>query len=151
SFGLKAANWMAGADEAADGLATYRRNRLAVQFGGAAGTLAALDGKGLEVAAALALELDLPDPGLPWQSERSRIAQLGGVLAVAAGAAGKIALDILLLSQSEVGEVAVAETGRSSAMPHKRNPVAAIEADACLRGALAQVSVLLGSQRVEQE
>jgi 3-carboxy-cis,cis-muconate cycloisomerase len=151
SFGLKAANWMTGADEAAEGLAAYRKDRLAVQLGGAAGTLAALGGKGLEVAAALARVLDLPDPGMPWHSERSRIAQLGGALAVAAGAAGKIALDILLLSQSEVGEVAVAETGRSSAMPHKRNPVAAVEADACVRGAFAQVSLLLGSQRVEQE
>src|SRR5207248_7653070 len=95
--------------------------------------------------------LDLPDPGAPWHSERSRVAQLGGALAVAGGAAGKIALDILLLSQSEVGEVAVAEPGRSSAMPHKRNPVAAIEADACARGALAQVSLLMSSQRVEHE
>ena len=151
SFGLKAVNWMAGADEAAEGLVHYRRHRLAIQFGGAAGTLAGLGGKGLEVAAILARELDLSDPGTPWHSERSRVAQLGGALAVAAGAAGKIALDILLLSQSEVGEVAVAEPGRSSAMPHKRNPVAAIEADACARGALAQVSLLMGSQRVEHE
>jgi 3-carboxy-cis,cis-muconate cycloisomerase len=151
SFGLKAVNWMAGADEAAEGLAHYRRHRLAIQLGGAAGTLAALGGKGLEVAAGLAQTLDLPDPGLPWHAERSRVAQLGGVLAVTAGAAGKIALDILLLSQSEVAEVAVAESGRSTAMPHKRNPVAAIEADACVRGALAQVSILLASQRVEHE
>jgi 3-carboxy-cis,cis-muconate cycloisomerase len=151
SFGLKAANWMAGAAEAAEGLAAFRRDRLAIQLGGAAGTLAAMNGMGLEVAATLAGELDLPDPGVPWHAERSRVAQLGGALAVAAGAAGKIALDILLLSQGEVGELAVADTGRSSAMPHKRNPVAAVEADACVRGALAQVSILLGSQRAEHE
>ena len=151
SFGLKAANWMAGADEAAEGLAAFRRDRLAIQLGGAAGTLAAMGGRGLAAGAALARELDLPDPGVPWHAERSRVAQLGAALAVAAGAAGKIALDVLLLSQSEVGELAVAETGRSSAMPHKRNPVAAIEADACVRGALAQVSVLLGAQRAELE
>jgi len=151
SFGLKAVNWMMGADEAADGLLRFRRHRLAIQLGGAAGTLAGLGGKGLDVAAALARELDLADPGTPWHSERSRVVQLGGALAVAAGAAGKIALDVILLSQSEVGEVAVAEAGRSSAMPHKRNPVAAIEADACVRGALAQVSILVGAQRVEHE
>jgi 3-carboxy-cis,cis-muconate cycloisomerase len=151
SLGLKAANWMTGADEAAEGLAHYRRHRLAVQLGGAAGTRAGLEGKGREVAAGIAGRLDLPDPGLPWHSERSRVAQLGGALAVAAGAAGKIALDILLLAQTEVGEVAVEDSGRSTAMPHKRNPVAAIEADACVRGALAQVAILLASQRVEHE
>ena len=151
SFGLKAAVWMTAVDEAADGLIAYRRDRLAIQLGGAAGTLAALGDSALLVSAALARGLDLDEPALPWHADRGRVAQLGAALAVAAGAAGKVALDILLLSQTEVGEVTEGASGGSSAMPHKRNPVAAIEADACVRGVLAQAALLLGSQRAEHE
>jgi 3-carboxy-cis,cis-muconate cycloisomerase len=151
SFGLKAAGWLQGTLAAADRLDELLRSRLAVQLGGAAGTLASFEGSGLSVTARLASSLGLAEAGLPWHSERTRVAELGAALAIAAGAAGKIALDILLLSQTEVGEVAVADPGGSSAMPHKRNPAAAIEADACARGAVAQASVLLGSLRVEHE
>jgi len=151
TFGLKAAGWLQGITEAAEGLAVFRRQRLAIQLGGAAGTLAALGPAGLAVAAGLANSLGLGEPPLPWHSNRTRIAQLGSALAIAAGAAGKIALDIALLAQTEVGEVAEGEPGGSSAMPHKRNPVAAIEADACVRAVAAQAAVLLASMRVEHE
>jgi 3-carboxy-cis,cis-muconate cycloisomerase len=151
TFGLKAAGWLMGVREAAERLSELRRGGLAIQLGGAAGTLASLGDAGLEVAAGLARSLGLAEPPLPWHSERGRLAQLGSSLAIAAGAAGKIALDIALLAQTEVGEVAEGEPGGSSAMPHKRNPVAAIEADACARGAAAQAIVLLGSIRAEHE
>ena len=151
TFGLKAAGWLMGVSEAAEGLAELRRRRLAVQLGGAAGTLASLGTAGLAVSAGLAHSLGLAEPPLPWHSDRTRVAQLGSALAIAAGAAGKIALDIVLLAQTEVGEVAEGEPGASSAMPHKRNPVAAIEADACVRGAAAQAGVLLASMRAEHE
>jgi 3-carboxy-cis,cis-muconate cycloisomerase len=151
TFGLKAAGWLMGVTEAAERLAELRRGRLAVQLGGAAGTLASFGDAGFEVAAGLAHSLGLVEPPLPWHAERTRIAQLGSALAIAAGASGKIALDILLLAQTEVGEVAEGEPGGSSAMPHKRNPVAAIEADACARGAAAQAAVLIGSLRAEHE
>jgi 3-carboxy-cis,cis-muconate cycloisomerase len=151
TFGLKAAGWLMGVTEAAERLAELRKDRLAVQLGGAAGTLASLGDAGLGVAAGLAQSLGLAEPALPWHSERTRIAQLGAALAIASGAAGKIALDIVLLAQTEIGEVAEGEPGGSSAMPHKRNPVAAIEADACARGAAAQAAVLLGALRAEHE
>jgi 3-carboxy-cis,cis-muconate cycloisomerase len=151
TFGLKAAGWLLGVTEAAERLAELRQGRLGVQLGGAAGTLASLGDAGLEVAAGLARALGLTEPALPWHSDRSRIAELGAGLAIAAGAAGKIALDIMLLAQTEVGEVAEGEPGGSSAMPHKRNPVAAIEADACARSAAAQATILLGSMRAEHE
>jgi 3-carboxy-cis,cis-muconate cycloisomerase len=151
TFGLKAAGWLMGVIEATEPLAELRRRRLAVQLGGAAGTLASLGDAGLEVAAGLAHSLGLSEPPLPWHSERTRIAQLGSGLAIASGAAGKIALDIIILSQTEIGEVAEGVPGGSSAMPHKRNPVAAIEADACARAAAAQATVLLGSMRAENE
>jgi 3-carboxy-cis,cis-muconate cycloisomerase len=151
TFGLKAAGWLLGVTEAAERLAELRQGRLAVQLGGAAGTLASFGEAGLEVAAGLAHSLGLAEPPIPWHAERTRVAQLGSALAIAAGASGKIALDILLLAQTEVGEVAEGQPGLSSAMPHKRNPVAAIEADACARGALAQAGVLIGSLRAEHE
>jgi 3-carboxy-cis,cis-muconate cycloisomerase len=151
TFGLKAAGWLMGVTEATAGIGELHQRRLAVQLGGAAGTLSSLGDAGLDVAAELARSLGLAVPPLPWHSDRTRIAQLGSALAIGAGAAGKIALDIILLAQTEVGEVAEAQYGVSSAMPHKRNPVAAIEADACARGAAAQAALLLGSMRSEHE
>jgi 3-carboxy-cis,cis-muconate cycloisomerase len=151
TFGFKAAGWMIALDAAADRLQDFRRHRLAVQLGGAAGTLDSLGQQGLAVRAELARRLDLHDPPLPWHADRTRIAELGAALAIAGGAAGKAALDIVLLAQTEVGEVAEGVPGGSSSMPHKRNPVAAIEADAAVRGLLAEADVLLGSLRVEHE
>lgn len=151
TFGLKAAGWLLSVDAGAGRLEDYRSTRLAVQLGGPAGTLADLGDRGLAVRAALASRLGLGDPPMAWHADRTRIAELGAALAVAGGAAGKIALDIVLMAQTEVGEAAEAAPGRSSSMAHKRNPVASIEADAAVRGLLAQTGVLLGSMRVEHE
>ena len=151
TFGLKAAGWLTALVDARHRLASYQSHRLAVQFGGAAGNLSGLGDRGLEVRAGLAARLGLQEPVISWHSDRSRIVELAAVLAQAGGAAGKIALDILLLSQTEVGEVAEAAPGGSSAMAHKQNSVASIEADACVRGLMGQVSVLTNSQRVEHE
>jgi 3-carboxy-cis,cis-muconate cycloisomerase len=151
TFGLKAANWLLGVLDARRALARVRDERLAVQFGGAAGTLAGLDDAGPEVAALLADELDLEDPGAPWHTNRIRVAELGSALALGAGAAAKIGLDVGLLSQNEVGEVSEAQGGASSAMPHKRNPVGSLLAVACAREVQAQAGVLLGSIVQEHE
>ncbi|MGW0180821.1 lyase family protein, partial [Nocardia sp. NPDC003345] len=106
---------------------------LPVQFGGAAGTLAALHPHGLTVADALAAELGLAHQRVPWHTDRTPIAELCTALGVAAGAVAKIATDIVALSATEVGEVSEDSPGGSSAMPHKRNPVAAITARAAAR------------------
>jgi 3-carboxy-cis,cis-muconate cycloisomerase len=98
-----------------------------LQFGGAAGTLASLGTKGPAVAKRLADELQLALPDLPWHGERDRIAAVAVALGMTIGAAGKIARDISLLMQTEVGEVfepAAPGRGGSSTLPHKRNPVA---------------------------
>ncbi len=150
TFGLKAAGWMTAVDAAARPLRAYRR-RLALQYGGAAGTLAASGSRALEIRAGLARRLGLDDPPLAWHADRTRIAELGAALAIAGGVAGKIALDIALLAQTEVAEAAEAAPGGSSAMPHKRNPVGAVEADAAARGLAAQATILAGSLRVEHE
>jgi 3-carboxy-cis,cis-muconate cycloisomerase len=123
TFGLIAAGWLTSVDEAREGLAAVRSRRLAVQFGGAAGTLASLGDHGQRVAALLAEELGLALPVLPWHTDRLRIIDLGAALARVAAALGKIARDVTLLAQSEVGEVS--EGSASSAGPAGGGPPAA--------------------------
>ncbi len=153
TFGLKAANWLTGLDEAAARLEEVRERRLAVQLGGAAGTLAALGDAGLDVLARLAAELGLAEPVLPWHTTRTRVAEVAGALGAAAGAAGKVAGDVVLLAQTEVGEVREGTPGRggSSTLPHKRNPVAAISARAAALRAPGLVAALLGAMAHEHE
>lgn len=153
TFGLKAAIWMTGIDRAAGRLADVRASGLAVQFGGAAGTLAGLDGQGRQVASDLARRLGLTVPVVPWHTERTRIGDLAGALGVAAGAVAKPARDIVLLAQTEVGEVEEGTPGRggSSAMPHKHNPIAAVSACACAMRSVGLVTTLLGAMAQEQE
>jgi 3-carboxy-cis,cis-muconate cycloisomerase len=146
TFGYKAAIWLEGILDARRGLARIRRERLAVQLGGPVGTFG-----GSELVAELAHELDLAQPDLPWHAARNRVAELGAMLAIAAGASAKIALDVALLAQSEVAEVVVAAPGRSSSMAHKRNPAQAIEARAAFAAATAQACVLLGAMAGEHE
>ena len=146
TFGLVAAGWLTAIDEARRGLARFRGERLAVQFGGAAGTLAVLGEAGPRVAALLAGQLGLARPALPWHTDRLRILELASALAGAAAVLGKIARDVTLLAQSEVAEVLEGgnDRGGSSAMPHKRNPVAAIVLLGCTRqvpGLLATLAV----------
>jgi 3-carboxy-cis,cis-muconate cycloisomerase len=127
TFGAVAAGWGSGLDRAAAQLDAVE---FAVQLGGAAGTLAALHPHGPAVRRAFAEELKLTDPEAVWHTERTRIAELAGALASAAGAAGKVATDVVLLAQTEVGEVHEAAPGGSSSLPHKQNPVAAVTARA---------------------
>jgi 3-carboxy-cis,cis-muconate cycloisomerase len=150
TFGAKAAGWLLGIVAGRRRLAGLRR-RLPVQLGGPVGTLSALGGRGKELVDALAGELDLFAPPASWQTDRGLVAELGAGLAIAAGTAAKIALDVVLLSQSEVGEVTESAPGRSSAMPEKRNPAHAIEARVAYTGAVAQAAVLLGALAGEHE
>jgi 3-carboxy-cis,cis-muconate cycloisomerase len=175
TFGLKAAGWLVGLDEAAARLAEVRQARLAVQLGGAAGTLASLGAAssgppgagssgalgaassgavGPAVVAAFAAELGLAEPVLPWHTVRTRPAELAGALGEAAGVIGKIARDVILLAQTEVAEVSEAgggDRGGSSTLPHKRNPVAAISALACAQRTPGLVGTLLAAMVQEHE
>ena len=103
-FGLKLAEYAAALHRSRQRLLRLRRETLALQFGGAAGTLAALGDKGLAVAAALAKDLDLPLPDAPWHTHRDRIAEAASVFAILAGSCGKIARDVSLMMQTDVGE-----------------------------------------------
>jgi 3-carboxy-cis,cis-muconate cycloisomerase len=148
TFGLKAAGWLVGVLEARSGLASVR---LAAQLGGAAGTLAALGEDGPGVTAFFAEELELPEPALPWHANRVRVAELGAALDITAGALAKVALDVVLLSQTEVGEVAESAAGGSSTLPHKRNPIGSTRAIACARRVHAAAGVLTGGLAQEHE
>jgi 3-carboxy-cis,cis-muconate cycloisomerase len=131
TFGLKAAGWLTAVQHARAALERAASTEPALQFGGAAGTLAALGDNGMRVAEALAEELGLPLPTLPWHTDRTRVTLLAGPLAAMVGVLGKIARDIELLAQNEVAEVTTGRGGGSSAMPHKRNPVQAVAVVAC--------------------
>lgn len=153
TFGLKAAGWMTSLDRAIDGLVAVRAEALAVQLGGAAGTLAPYQGVGRRLVVAFAAELGLLAPILPWHTDRTRIGQVAGAVGVAAGAVAKVARDVILLAQSEVGEVAegVAGRGGSSSLPDKHNPIAAVSALASAQRVPGGVSTLLASMAHEHE
>lgn len=154
TFGLKTARWLALLTRQIRLLRTHRRETLAVQLGGAAGTLASLGEHGLQVTACLAAELDLPCPELPWHTERDRIAEIATSLGIVAGALAKIASDVVHLAQTEVGEVmegAAPGKGGSSTLPHKRNPVDATYALAAARLAIGVVPVVLSAMVQEHE
>jgi 3-carboxy-cis,cis-muconate cycloisomerase len=125
-FGLKLAEYAAALHRSRKRLQRLRNDGLALQFGGAAGTLAALGDKGMVVAERLAQELKLPLPDAPWHTHRDRIAEAASVFAMLTGTCGKIARDVSLLMQTDVAEAFEPSgegRGGSSTMPHKRNPV----------------------------
>ena len=149
-FGLKAAAWLAPLLRHRTRLAEIRPRVLAVQLGGAAGTLEPLGDRGMEVADALAAELRLSAPPLPWHTQRDALAEVAGWLSLVTGSLAKMAQDVILLAQTEIGEVReTAEEGRggSSTMPQKVNPVvseqivAAARVNAALLGAMHQALI----------
>ncbi|WP_132881264.1 3-carboxy-cis,cis-muconate cycloisomerase [Tamaricihabitans halophyticus] len=153
TFGYTVAGWLSGIRTAEQRLRALRP-RLAVQLGGAVGTLAVFGARGAEVLTAIAARLGLAEPLLPWHTERGRIAELAGALGQLCGAVDKIAGDVLLLAQTELAEVAEhgpAGSGGSSTMPHKRNPVAAVAARASARQAPGLVATLLAAMAQEHQ
>jgi 3-carboxy-cis,cis-muconate cycloisomerase len=154
TFGLKAAGWLAAIERARARLAVAGSAARVLQFGGAAGTLAALGDRGLDVAAALAKDLDLALPDLPWHGQRDRLVDLAAALGLLVGTLGKIARDLSLLMQTEVAEAfepARQGRGGSSTMPHKRNPIACAVALAAAARVPNLVATLLAAMPQEHE
>jgi 3-carboxy-cis,cis-muconate cycloisomerase len=154
SFGLKCAGWAAPLVRSRARLADAARRALQLQLGGAVGTLAQMKGQGPAVRQRMAEELGLGDPGATWHTQRDEWIALGCELALMVGSLGKIAKDIALMGQYEVGELAEpSEPGRggSSAMPHKRNPVASMVALAAAQRAPQRVAALLAAMPQEHE
>ncbi len=150
TFGLKVAAWLAPLLRHAERLKEISPRLFVLQFGGAAGTLAALGDKGLTVTEELAKELNLAVPVMPWHAQRDNVVEFAGWLSLVTGSLAKMAQDIILLAQTEVGEVGESgEAGRggSSTMPQKSNPitseliVAAARTNAALLSALHQAQI----------
>ncbi|MES2600579.1 MAG: 3-carboxy-cis,cis-muconate cycloisomerase [Pseudomonadota bacterium] len=153
-FGLKLAEYAAALHRSRGRLKRLRRETLALQFGGAAGTLAALGDNGLKVAEQLASELSLPLPDAPWHTHRDRIADVATALAILTGTCGKIARDVSLMMQTDVAEAfepAGEGRGGSSTMPHKRNPVAAARVLAAATMAPNLAATILAAQVQDHE
>src|SRR3712207_3544448 len=152
TFGLKAAGWLVSVLEARRRLREVRSSGLAAQLGGAAGTLASLGDAGLPVLREFALELGLAEPPLPWHTDRTRISTLANALSLLVGVLAKVSGDIILMAQTEVGEVAEpAGEGRggSSTLPHKRNPILSVTAVAAARR-VEDLSRTLGSAMAQE-
>ncbi|MGE0419651.1 MAG: adenylosuccinate lyase family protein [Acetobacteraceae bacterium] len=154
TFGLKCAIWAQPFLHHLQRLEELRARVLQVEFAGAAGTLASLGEQGIAVMEALAAELDLAAPTVPWHVCRDALAEAVGFLGLVCGSLAKIATDIILLAQTEVGEVAepyVAGRGQSSTMPQKRNPIASEYILAAARSVQAQVVVMQGAMAQDHE
>ena len=153
-FGLKLAEYAAALHRSRTRLQRLRGEGLALQFGGAAGTLAAFGDKGMVVAEKLAQDLKLPLPDAPWHTHRDRIAEATSVFAILAGTCGKIARDVSLMMQTDVAEAFEPPgegRGGSSTMPHKRNPVAAATALAAATMAPNLAATIFAAQVQEHE
>jgi 3-carboxy-cis,cis-muconate cycloisomerase len=154
TFGLKAASWMCGLDEARAQLGQTARETSRLQLGGAVGTLSGLGDDGLAVHRAMARRLGLGEPVVPWHTVRVAPALLVGAIGAVGTVVAKIALDVSLLAQTEVGEAWEAPKGGrggSSTMPHKRNPVAAVTAAACAARIPGLVGTVLSAGVHEHE
>jgi len=154
TFGLKAAGWLGAISRCSKRLDSAFADALIVQFGGATGTLASLGEKGPAVARALAKELGLSLPDAPWHTHRDRLATLVSACGVLTGSLGKMARDISLLMQNEIGEVAEPSgegRGGSSTMPHKRNPVGCAVTLAAAQRVPGEVAAFLSAMVQEHE
>lgn len=157
TFGMVAAGWLGGLDSAADGLALVRGTRLAVQFGGQVGTLASLGERGARVKALMARELGLADPPVPWHTERLRVIDVAAAAARVTAALSPVARDVILLAQTEVGEVTGGAGAGGSAAPRRgapppaTGPVAAVAVLGCARQAPGLLATLVASAEQEHQ
>jgi 3-carboxy-cis,cis-muconate cycloisomerase len=154
-FGLKIAGYAAALARSRERMKRLRDEALVLQLGGAAGTLAALGDRGLTLADELSRLLSLPLPDAPWHSHRDRLAEVASGFAILATTCGKIARDVTLMMQTEVGEAfeqAIPGRGGSSTMPHKRNPTASVAAlsAAMMAPNLAATIIAAGIQEHER-
>jgi hypothetical protein len=153
-FGLRLAGYAAALARSRDRLWRLRRDAPALQFGGGAGTLAALGEHGFAVAERLAALLDVPLPDAPWHSHRDRFAEVAAAFGVLTATCGKIAHDAALMMQPEVAEVFVQtpdERSASRTLPQKRNPAGAAIAASAATIAPNLVATILSAQVQEYE
>ena len=154
TFGYKMATLLAAFERHKERLKELRARVLIGEFGGAAGTLSSLGGRGLETQAELMKELKLGQPAIAWHTVRDTIAEVGCFLGLVTGTCGKIALDIKLMMQTEVEEVYEPfheGRGSSSTMPQKRNPISSVYITALTAVVRQQVAALLEAMIEDHE
>lgn len=154
TFGYKAAVWLDSIRRAQDRLQELRPRVLVAQLGGAAGTLASMGPGAEQIAALVAEELGLGSPLIPWHSTRDRLAEAGCALALMTGSLAKIAFDIMIMSMTEVGELAepfIKDRGASSTMPQKRNPISCEVIRGCHKAVGEAAHMLLDAQEADLE
>jgi 3-carboxy-cis,cis-muconate cycloisomerase len=149
TFGAVCAGRLVAIDDATTGVARVLRDRLAVQLGGAVGTVAPAGDLGPALVAEVARELRLAEPVVPWHTSRGRVAELAAAAGILVGELAAVAQDIVLLSATDVRELAVAHPGVSSAMGHKRNPASAVLALACAHRVPGLVATVLAGMPQE--
>lgn len=150
-FGWKAAIWLSMLARSLGKFREAAREACVLQFGGAAGTLSAFGSEARTVESALAKELRLEIPLSPWHSARDALARFGAEAAILTGVAGKMARDVSLLMQPEIGEASEAAPGGSSSMPHKRNPSGCLLALEASQRAPGLAATLLAQLTPEHE
>lgn len=154
TFGFKTAGWLDALFRSKQAVQNLLKENFVLQFGGSVGTLSAMNEKGLQVSETISEELGLGLPAKPWHTQRDRLAAIATTLGILSGNIGKIAKDISLLSQNEIGEVMEASEkgkGGSSAMPHKKNPVGCITILANAERIPGLVSTILSSSIHDHE
>ncbi|WP_444946394.1 3-carboxy-cis,cis-muconate cycloisomerase [Microbulbifer sp. VTAC004] len=154
TFGYKAAVWLAGFHRHQQRLEEIKKRALVGEFGGAAGNLASLGSQGLAVQVGIMEELKLGKPCIAWHTMRDRITEVACLLGLITGTLGKIALDIKLMAQTEVGEVSEPFTsgrGASSTMPQKHNPVSSVYISGIVPIIRQQVAALLNAMEEDHE
>ncbi|MBP5857458.1 3-carboxy-cis,cis-muconate cycloisomerase [Marivibrio halodurans] len=117
--------WRGSFAACADRIDGVRTRAVRLQFGGAVGDRNVLDGKASAVAAAMSRRLGLPDPGRAWHADRAGVVEFADLLSAISGASGKMGQDLCLMAQARGDELKLSAGGRSSAMPHKNNPILA--------------------------
>jgi 3-carboxy-cis,cis-muconate cycloisomerase len=150
TLGIRIAGWLSGVHDAVD--AVRATPTPPVSLGGPIGTTAAYGAEGPDVVAAVAAELDLATPVLSWHTRRTPVATIVHALLATGAACGKVAADVLVMAQSEIGEVREAEGGRSSAMSHKANPTQSVLIASAARelpplASVVEAAALVGSER----
>lgn len=154
TFGLKMAALLSAVGRHRERLAQLRPRVLVGQFAGAAGTLASIGHHALETQAGLCAALDLAVPAVAWHTQRDGIAEVGAFLALVGGTLGKLATDLVLMMQTEVGEAFepfAPGRGASTTMPQKRNPVASVYVHAAISVARQHATSLMEAMVADHE
>ena len=154
TFGYKMAAILAAMDRHRQRLAQLRPRVLVGEFGGACGTLASIDNGALEMQAEVMAELGLAQPTIAWHTARDCIAEVGCFLGLVGGTLGKLAMDVKLMMQTEVGEVYepfAPGRGSSSTMPQKRNPISSCYIHAAISVVRQHAAALLDAMVADHE